>query len=69
MTTQFRVPDASCGHCKSAIESSVTELGDVARADLDLATNVLTVEHEGPVDSDRIALAIERAGYTPEPVA
>jgi copper chaperone len=69
MTTQFEVPDASCGHCKSTIESAVSALAEVTRAELDLATKRLTVEHGNSLDVAQLTNAIQKAGYTPEPVA
>ena len=29
MTTKFQIPDATCGHCKSTIESAVSAVPDV----------------------------------------
>lgn len=69
MTTELRVPDASCGHCKSTIESAVSALDDVKRVELDLTSKRLTVEHGGSVGVDSLAGAIRDAGYTPEAVA
>lgn len=36
MTTELRVPDASCGHCKATIEGAVSALDGVSGAELDL---------------------------------
>lgn len=69
MTTELRVPDATCGHCKATIETAVAGLRDVTRAELDLATQRLTVEHDSSVGIDELSGAIKAAGYTPEPVA
>jgi copper chaperone len=69
MTTELRVPDASCGHCKSTIEAAVSALDDITRVELDLATRRLTVEHGNSVGVDDLSSAIQTAGYTPEPVA
>lgn len=69
MTTEFRVPDASCGHCKSTIETAVSSLADVSRAELDLDSKRLTVEHGIGVDPEQVKAAIESAGYTPQPAA
>ena len=68
MTTNFEVRDASCGHCKSTIESAVSTLEDVSRAELDLESKRLTVEHAPSVDIERLKQTIEDAGYTPEPI-
>jgi copper chaperone len=69
MTTRIQVPDASCGHCKSTIESAVTTVDEVTRAELDLATKTLTVEHDSSIDVDALTNVIREAGYTPELVA
>ena len=66
MTTTFEVRDASCGHCKSTIESAVTTLDDVSRAELDLESKRLAVEHAPTMDIERLKQTIEDAGYTPE---
>lgn len=68
MTTKFKVSDASCGHCKSTVESAVSGLTDVTAAELDLGSNILTVHHAEKVDGDEISRAVRDAGYTPEPV-
>lgn len=69
MTTELRVPDASCGHCKATIETAVSSLGDITHVELDLDTKRLTVEHGGSLDIDSLTSAIRDAGYTPERVA
>jgi copper chaperone len=66
MTTEFKVPDATCGHCKATIESAVTEISGVTGAELDLETKLLKVEHGTDTDSGALASAISSAGYTPQ---
>ncbi|HEY7874652.1 MAG TPA: heavy metal-associated domain-containing protein [Actinomycetota bacterium] len=68
MTTRIQVPDASCGLCKSTIESAVGAVGDVTLAELDLSTKTLTVEHDASMDIGQVTSAIREAGYTPERV-
>lgn len=68
MTTEFRVADATCGHCKAAIEGAVTKVDGVASAELDLDSKVLSVAHDDNVDADSVAKAVSGAGYTPEAV-
>lgn len=67
MTTELRVPDASCGHCKTTIESAVSSLADVTHVELDIETKRLTVEHGGSIGIDNLTSVIRDAGYTPEP--
>ena len=68
MTTEFKVPDATCGHCKQTIESAVSALDGVDSVVLDLETKGLRVEHGHSVDKSDLASTIEAAGYTPETV-
>lgn len=68
MTTQLRVPDATCGHCKGAIESAVSGVPGVESANLDLDSKLLSVSHDGTVAEDRLSAAIADAGYSPEAV-
>lgn len=69
MTTEFRVPDATCGHCKQTIESAVSAIEGVGAADLDLESKTLKVEHDETVTSDGLVGAVGAAGYSPEALA
>lgn len=69
MTTELRVADATCGHCKATIEGAVTKVDGVRSAELDLDSKVLSVAHDDNVGSDAVAEAVSSAGYTPEAVA
>ena len=66
MTTRFRVPDATCGHCKQTIESTVASIEGVRSAELDLDTKTLSVDHEEAVDGGTLVEAVSAAGYSPE---
>jgi copper chaperone len=59
-TTTYSVPEISCGHCKSTIESAVQGLGDVARVVVDIDAKTVTVDGG---DRDAILSAIEDAGF------
>lgn len=67
MTTELRVPDASCGHCKATIESAVSALDEVTRVEFDLDSKWLRVEHGEAVSVDDLSTAIRSAGYSPQP--
>ncbi len=56
----YSVPGISCGHCKAAIERSVTTVADVAMVNVDVDTKVVTVSGG---DNAAIVAAIEEAGY------
>ena len=59
-TTTYSVPEISCGHCKSTIEAAVQGLDDVARVEVDIDAQTVTVDggHRAA-----IVTAIEDAGY------
>lgn len=59
-TTTYLVPEISCGHCKSTIESAVGDLDGVDRVDVDIETKTVTVDGGEP---ETIVAAIEDAGY------
>lgn len=59
-TTVYSVPEISCAHCKSTIESAVNGLGDVRRAEVDIDAKTVTVDGG---DQDAIVTAIQDAGY------
>ena len=69
MTTQLRVPDATCGHCKATIEEAVGGLGGVTGAELDLETKLLRVQHDDSTSQKDVEATLVAAGYTPEQIA
>lgn len=69
MTTEFRVPDATCGHCKQTIESAVSAIEGVRAVELNLESKTLKVDHDETVQSDNLVGAVTAAGYNPEVVA
>lgn len=58
----FTVPDMTCGHCKAAIESAITQAGGHAVAEL--AAKTVTVHG---LEQDQAMRVIREAGF--EPVA
>ncbi|MGI8774874.1 MAG: heavy-metal-associated domain-containing protein [Actinomycetota bacterium] len=69
MTTQLRVADATCGHCKATIEGAATKVEGVRSAELDLDSKVLNVSHDDALDVEALTGAITEAGYTPEAIS
>ena len=59
----FDIPDMTCGHCKSTVESAIHQVDTSAAIRIDLAAKTADVETEA--SADRIAEAIAAAGYTP----
>jgi len=58
------VPDVSCGHCKSAIETALRPLNGVEEADVDIDDKTVSVSYDDAViDRAGVVRAIESAGY------
>ncbi|MFF4773357.1 heavy-metal-associated domain-containing protein [Microtetraspora fusca] len=62
-TTTYTVKGMTCGHCVSSVKEEVGEVAGVTGVEVDLATGLVTVESEGPVDAATITAAVEEAGY------
>jgi copper chaperone len=62
MTTTYSVPGISCGHCRTAINSEVTDVAGVGAVDVDLDTKTVTVTGAGFNDA-AVRGAIDEAGY------
>jgi copper chaperone len=61
VTRVYKVPDISCGHCKSAIEGELGKLEGVSGAVVDVEAKTVTVD--GLVAEEAITKAISDAGY------
>lgn len=66
---KLSVPDMTCGGCAKAVESALSKLDVVKRADVSLDSKTVTVELDedsGPVD--KLVAAIAAAGYSASPI-
>jgi len=64
MQETFKVPDVSCGHCKSAIEEALRPLDGVQTAEVDVDTKTATVDFDDNViDRNTLVTVIEEEGY------
>ena len=64
MKENFNVPDVSCGHCKSSIESALAPVAGVREATVDLSTKQVAVEFDEHItDRATVVRTIESAGY------
>ena len=60
----FNVPEVSCGHCKSAIETALRPLNGVEQADVDIdGKSVAVAFDDAVIDRAAVVRAIESAGY------
>ncbi|MBE1593869.1 heavy-metal-associated domain-containing protein [Nonomuraea angiospora] len=62
-TATYTVKGMTCGHCVSSVKEEVGEVSGVTSVEVDLASGLLTVESDGPVDAAEIVAAVEEAGY------
>ncbi|MEV0388755.1 heavy-metal-associated domain-containing protein [Nonomuraea sp. NPDC050643] len=62
-TATYTVKGMTCGHCVSSVKEEVSEVAGVTGVEVDLATGLLTVNSEGPLDLVEISAAVEEAGY------
>ncbi|QYC41693.1 Copper chaperone CopZ [Nonomuraea coxensis DSM 45129] len=62
-TATYTVKGMTCGHCVSSVKEEVGEVAGVTEVEVDLATGLLTVNSDGPVDAAKIVAAVEEAGY------
>jgi copper chaperone len=58
----YTVPDISCGHCKQAVGSELSQIAGVDAVDVDLDTKLVTV-HGHDLDDAALRAAIASAGY------
>ncbi|MEQ4723187.1 cation transporter [Nonomuraea sp. B19D2] len=62
-TATYTVKGMTCGHCVSSVKEEVSEVTGVTNVEVDLATGLLTVESDDPIDTAKIVAAVEEAGY------
>ncbi len=65
MTTDtMTVPNISCGHCRSTIESALNPLRGVEEARVDIDSRTVTVTYdETAIRREQLISAIEEQGY------
>ncbi|MET9324457.1 heavy-metal-associated domain-containing protein [Streptomyces sp. NPDC003038] len=61
--TVYRVSGMTCGHCKTAITTSVSALDRVLSVDVDVDGGLVTVTTAGAPDDAAITAAVDDAGY------
>ncbi|MEU1723230.1 heavy-metal-associated domain-containing protein [Actinomadura sp. ATCC 39365] len=62
-TTTYTVKGMTCGHCVSSVKEEVGEVAGVTGVEVDLASGLLTVESDSPIEAAKIVAAVEEAGY------
>lgn len=59
----FNVPNISCGHCVSAIESELSEMTGVTSVKADADTKTVTVQWGDPASIERIRATLSEINY------
>jgi copper ion binding protein len=62
-TTNRTVLGMTCGHCVAAVTEEVGKLAGVTAVAVDLASGLVTVSSDGPLDDAAFAAAVDEAGY------
>jgi copper chaperone CopZ len=57
------VPNISCGHCVSAIESELSELEGITSVKADAATKTVTVQWDAPASIEGIRATLTEINY------
>lgn len=63
-TTTVIAPEIVCGGCASSIKKALGAVAGVTDVAVDVETKRVTVNHDENVSSERIADALDRAGYS-----
>ena len=59
--TVFKVPEMSCGHCKSTVEKAIASLDPTSSVEVDLENRTARITSVAS-DQDVVA-ALQKAGY------
>ena len=62
MITTFNIQGMHCASCKVLIEDVCQDIPGVTSCAVDVATNMIRVEHDASVDSETIRKTIEELG-------
>lgn len=60
---ELTVPNISCGHCVSAIESELTDLDGVSFVKADAETKTVTVGWDAPATIESIRATLDEINY------
>ena len=63
MKQTWTVTGMTCGHCVSSVTEEVSAVPGADDVTVDLASGLLTVTSETPLDDAAVRAAVEEAGY------
>jgi copper chaperone CopZ len=61
------IPNISCGHCVSAIESELTGVDGITSVKADTAAKTVTVQWDAPATMERIRATLTEINYPAQP--
>ena len=59
----FSIPNISCGHCTSAIESELKDLDGVTDVSSDILAKTVTVQWQSPMTREKIISTLDEINY------
>jgi len=59
----YQITGMTCGHCVSAVTAEISALPGVRDVEIDLKAGTATVTSEPALTVDRVAAAVDEAGY------
>ncbi len=59
----FNIPNISCGHCTSAIESELKEIEGITDVKSNIGEKTVTVQWQLPVTKERIVYTLKEINY------
>ncbi len=62
-TQTFTIPNISCGHCTSAIESELKALEGITDIESDIGAKTVTVSWQSPMDREKIIGTLKEINY------
>ena len=62
-TSTYTVTGMTCSHCVGSVSSEIGQIPGVTDVQVDLASGVVTVTSDRPVDDTAVAAAVDEAGY------
>lgn len=63
-TASYTVTGMTCAHCVDAVKEEVSEIDGVHDLQVDLDSGALTFESDEEIPRDKVAEAVDEAGYT-----
>ena len=63
-TTTLTAPEIVCGGCAGSIKKALGNVEGIGEVEVDIPTKQVRVEHDDRVSREKIADALDRAGFS-----